>query len=214
MSTMTRSSRTTLSSYRVALFATQRLTCSISRFEEITDESAQKPESKESKKRPREEEPEEPKLSKAQHKKQNKKQKAEDGKAVPTGTEKAAEVKGQPKKKEQSKKEEKPKEEKSKGKVNGEPKTLAGGLVVQDHKTGTGPAAKAGNLVRVRYVGKLQNGKIFDQNTKGEPVCSFFFPFILSCNPNAFFRVVQVQAWQGRGHQGMGPGYCRNASRW
>lgn len=69
--------------------------------------------------------------------------------------------------------------EKGKGKVNGEAKTLEGGLKIQDHKVGSGPAAKSGNLVKVRYVGKLQNGKIFDSNTKGEPVShNFSHPII------------------------------------
>ena len=36
-------------------------------------------------------------------------------------------------------------------------------------KSGTGPTAKAGNRVSMRYVGKLQNGSIFDANTKGKP---------------------------------------------
>ena len=36
-------------------------------------------------------------------------------------------------------------------------------------KSGTGPIAKAGNRVSMRYVGKLQTGSIFDANTKGKP---------------------------------------------
>lgn len=32
-----------------------------------------------------------------------------------------------------------------------------------------GPVAKPGNRVSMRYVGKLQNGSIFDSNTKGRP---------------------------------------------
>ncbi|KIP06138.1 hypothetical protein PHLGIDRAFT_24709 [Phlebiopsis gigantea 11061_1 CR5-6] len=131
------------------------------RFEEVADEpaQAQKPESK---KRARESdatENDDSKLSKTAQKKLNKKLKAEGGKAVPAGDE--AE-KPKDKKKEQPKKEEKSKEAE---KV----KTLDGGLKIQDHKVGTGPAAKSGNLVRVRYVGKLPNGKIFDSNTKGDP---------------------------------------------
>lgn len=114
----------------------------------------------------------------------NKKLKAEGGKAVPTGTEQNGDAKSTEKpskkdKKDQSKKEEKGKEaEKGKGKVSGEVKTLDGGLKTQDHKVGSGPAAKTGNLVRVRYVGKLQSGKIFDSNTKGEPVSRHTCPFL------------------------------------
>ncbi|GJE87440.1 FKBP-like protein [Phanerochaete sordida] len=147
------------------------------RFEEITDETTTTTTTTvkaDSKKRPRDSdvvETDEPKLSKAQQKKLNKKLKAEDGKAVPTGTEKkeAEKPKAEDKKKEkkeQPKKEEKKEAEKKKA---AEVKTLDGGLKIQDHKVGSGPAARPGNLVKVRYVGKLQNGKIFDSNTKGDP---------------------------------------------
>jgi len=47
--------------------------------------------------------------------------------------------------------------------------TLANGLVIEDNKTGTGAAAKSGQRVQMRYIGRLSNGKIFDQNTKGAP---------------------------------------------
>ena len=46
---------------------------------------------------------------------------------------------------------------------------LPSGLVIEDKKTGTGPMAKPGNRVSMRYVGKLQNGSVFDSNTKGRP---------------------------------------------
>ncbi len=46
---------------------------------------------------------------------------------------------------------------------------LASGLLIEDKKTGTGPMAKPGNRVSMRYVGKLQNGSVFDSNTKGRP---------------------------------------------
>jgi FKBP-type peptidyl-prolyl cis-trans isomerase len=49
-------------------------------------------------------------------------------------------------------------------------RTIAGGIVVEDAKTGTGPQAKKGSTVRMRYVGKLTNGKVFDKNTGGKPV--------------------------------------------
>ncbi|WFD35939.1 hypothetical protein MCUN1_002810 [Malassezia cuniculi] len=39
----------------------------------------------------------------------------------------------------------------------------------KDKKTGSGPVAKPGSRVSMRYVGKLQNGSIFDSNTKGRP---------------------------------------------
>ncbi|CUA75428.1 peptidylprolyl isomerase [Rhizoctonia solani] len=72
----------------------------------------------------------------------------------------------------------KPAEKKEGGKKDGEkkkksePKTLPGGVVIEDKKVGSGPAAKAGKKVGMRYIGRLKNGKVFDSNTKGKP---FFF---------------------------------------
>ena len=100
-------------------------------------------------------------MSKAE-KKKNKKQKAEGGVAVPAGEESS------------EKKEEKKEEKEKKGKkVADEPKTkeLPGGIKIKDSKVGTGPQAKKGNTVLMRYIGKLQNGKVFDKNVKGKPVC-------------------------------------------
>lgn len=48
--------------------------------------------------------------------------------------------------------------------------TLANGVVVEEHKVGTGPKAKNGSKLGIRYIGKLaKNGKEFDKNTKGTP---------------------------------------------
>ena len=53
--------------------------------------------------------------------------------------------------------------------------TLANGVVVEEHKAGSGPKAKNGTKLAIRYIGKLvKNGKEFDKNTKGKP-----FRFIL-----------------------------------
>ncbi|PWN47204.1 hypothetical protein IE53DRAFT_390660 [Violaceomyces palustris] len=49
---------------------------------------------------------------------------------------------------------------------------LPSGLVIEDKKVGTGPTAKPGQKVGMRYVGKLQSGKVFDQCVKGKP---FYF---------------------------------------
>ncbi|KAF3928228.1 hypothetical protein AA313_de0207170 [Arthrobotrys entomopaga] len=43
------------------------------------------------------------------------------------------------------------------------------GVKIEDHKLGTGPEAKKGQKVSMRYIGKLTNGKIFDSNKKGKP---------------------------------------------
>lgn len=48
-------------------------------------------------------------------------------------------------------------------------RTLPSGLVIEDVTLGTGPVAKAGRQLGVRYIGKLANGKTFDSNTKGPP---------------------------------------------
>ncbi|QRV79330.1 FKBP-type peptidyl-prolyl cis-trans isomerase [Ceratobasidium sp. AG-Ba] len=63
-------------------------------------------------------------------------------------------------------------EKKKKSCYQSEPRTLAGGLIIEDTKVGTGPVAKAGKKIGMRYIGRLKNGKIFDSNTKGKP---FFF---------------------------------------
>lgn len=39
------------------------------------------------------------------------------------------------------------------------------GLVVQDESIGTGETAQAGDTVSIRYIGKLQDGTIFDQSS-------------------------------------------------
>lgn len=136
--------------------------------------------SKDSKKRPRESDvadADESKPSKAEKKKANKKLKAdESGKAVPTAKDEIpaeAKVNGEDKKKDKKKKDKKGKDGETKQDGKGETKVLAGGLKVQDHKVGTGPQAKKGDTVGVRYVGKLDNGKVFDSNTKGKPVSCF-----------------------------------------
>ncbi|XP_057373736.1 46 kDa FK506-binding nuclear protein-like isoform X2 [Daphnia carinata] len=47
-------------------------------------------------------------------------------------------------------------------------KTLPGGLIIEDVKTGNGPESKKGDKVAVYYCGKLaKNGKQFDQSNKG-----------------------------------------------
>ena len=43
------------------------------------------------------------------------------------------------------------------------------GVTVDDKTVGSGPMAKAGQKVSMRYIGKLDNGKVFDSNTKGKP---------------------------------------------
>jgi FK506-binding nuclear protein len=43
------------------------------------------------------------------------------------------------------------------------------GVTIDDRKIGTGPAAKKGDRVGMRYIGKFLDGKVFDSNKKGTP---------------------------------------------
>jgi len=117
-------------------------------------------------------------VSNISDKKANKKLKSETGSAVPVSTEGA----GGEKRKERKKKEKKvegveadapaatssPDKEKP-TKKSGPLQELDGGLKFRDITVGTGKQAKAGNTVSMRYIGKLENGKVFDSNTKGKP---------------------------------------------
>jgi FK506-binding nuclear protein len=117
-------------------------------------------------------------LSKSQQKKLNKKLKADGGKVVPTGS--GDDEKKTKKEKKEKKEKQKAKEEvKDDGEAEGKEKekkgaaatkTLHGGVQVTDIKIGTGPQAKNGKTASIRYIGKLSNGKIFDQSVGGKAV--------------------------------------------
>lgn len=47
------------------------------------------------------------------------------------------------------------------------------GIFVKDITVGTGPAARAGQLVRVHYVGTLMDGRQFDANVGSTPPMAF-----------------------------------------
>lgn len=127
------------------------------------------------------------KLSKNARKRLNKKLKGDEGEAVAAPVEKKAAVpvakapvsgeKTKAKVEVTDKRGKKVTEEKEAVKKDGKEvaqKTkTASGLIIEDQKQGTGVAAKAGNRVGMRYVGRLQGkGTVFDSNTKGKP---FFF---------------------------------------
>ncbi|KAF2083638.1 hypothetical protein K490DRAFT_76412 [Saccharata proteae CBS 121410] len=61
------------------------------------------------------------------------------------------------------------KEEKKDDKKSGLGIKMVNGVKVDDKKLGTGPAAKKGDRIGMRYIGKLENGKVFDSNKKGKP---------------------------------------------
>ena len=140
-----------------------------SRFEEVKDD-----EPKKSQKRLRESDVTD---VPTKNDKKSKKLKAEDGKAVAAETDKKGGGEKEVAKEEGGKKEKKDKKEKKKvANAEGEQsvlnkQTTAGGVIVEDFKIGTGPMAKKGNTVQMRYIGKLTDGKEFDKNTKGKPVC-------------------------------------------
>ena len=102
--------------------------------------------------------------------------KAEDGKAIAAETDKKKEGREEEAKEEVGKKEKKKEKKEKKKAANAEgekslaKQTTAGGVIIEDAKIGTGPMAKKGNTVQMRYIGKLTDGKEFDKNTKGKPV--------------------------------------------
>ncbi|KAG2132436.1 uncharacterized protein EDB93DRAFT_905504 [Suillus bovinus] len=136
------------------------------RFEELSEDEPKAEEPKPSK-RPRDDamDTDEQPAEKVSKKKKAKKQKGEDGKAIPvTVEEKAAEPKGEKEEKKVDKKEKK--KQKAEEKAY---KELAGGVKIRDVKSGDGKTAKNGARVSMRYIGKLQNGTVFDKNTQGKP---------------------------------------------
>ncbi|KIK45116.1 hypothetical protein CY34DRAFT_801970 [Suillus luteus UH-Slu-Lm8-n1] len=144
------------------------------RFEELSDLAEDEPKAEQAKpsKRPRDDamDTDEQPVEKVSKKKKAKKQKGEDGKAIPVAAEeKAAEPKGEKEEEKKADKKDKKKQKGSEEKKGGASKELAGGVKIRDVKTGDGKAAKNGARVSMRYIGKLQNGKVFDQNTKGKP---------------------------------------------
>ncbi|KDR75777.1 hypothetical protein GALMADRAFT_248463 [Galerina marginata CBS 339.88] len=139
-----------------------------SRFEEVEEGESPK-----TAKRPRESDIADETKPESASKKKNKKLKTDEGNALPAPVEE--EKKDKKKKDKKDKKDKTPTiETKEKKDDKGEKtpsakKTVAGGIIIQDAKIGTGPMAKKGNAVRMRYIGKLTNGKEFDRNVSGKP---------------------------------------------
>ncbi|KAL9938538.1 hypothetical protein V8E36_002257 [Tilletia maclaganii] len=102
-----------------------------------------------------------------------KEKEAESAPAVAAAVAAAAATAGKKEKAEAAKKQEKAKPAAAAAPAKGPKKTTtATGLVIEDVKVGTGPQAKPGQRVGMRYIGKLTNGKPFDANTSGKP---FYF---------------------------------------
>jgi len=105
--------------------------------------------------------------------KNEKKRAAEQAAATSNKKQKAQEQAKKPEAKKPEAKKPEPKKQEPKKE---EPKVtkLANGLIIEDIKVGTGPKAKSGQRIGMRYIGKLKNGKVFDKNVSGKP-----FNFIL-----------------------------------
>ncbi|KDQ21908.1 hypothetical protein BOTBODRAFT_26316 [Botryobasidium botryosum FD-172 SS1] len=158
-----------------------------SRFEELDDAKPEPANGKKRKTTDAMDEDEAPAIHLS--KSQKKKLKAAGGLAIPAGEgkkEKKAEVKkdgakkeakkDEPKKAEVTKKDGKKdgkeahKEKKEgKDKKSGKKYTTPSGLVIEDHFVGDGPAARIGQRLKMRYILKLDNGKVIDKNTAGTP---------------------------------------------
>lgn len=59
------------------------------------------------------------------------------------------------------------------------------GVEIDDRKIGTGPAAKKGNKVEMRYIGKLENGKMFDGKQQPEEAIPSNNPQVISSADSA-----------------------------
>ena len=100
-------------------------------------------------------------------------------------------------------------------KETAKPKASLGAKVVQgvkidDKKLGTGPAAKKGSKVGMRYIGKLTDGKVFD--------CEFTQFVTQEAGANGLTseqirQTVPIHYWGWFRHQGLGHWCCRYAGR-
>jgi len=93
-----------------------------------------------------------------------------------------ADVEEQPKSKKEKKKEKKEKEKagdktdesspakpETKEKSKTDKHTTKSGVIVDVRAPGKGPVSKPGQRLKMRYIGKLADGSVFDKNTKGAP---------------------------------------------
>lgn len=193
---------------------------------------------KDSKKRPAESEDEptlddlisktngEPKLSKKQAKKlkKNDGQAAAGAQEIPIKAEKPADKKVEPPNSDKKKvafaknleqgptgspKVEAPKPMKKEEAPKG-PRNVSG-VTVDDKKEGKGKAAKKGDRVEMRYIGKLKDGKVFDCTWPALTLC---LDHTLTIHSKQEGQALLLQAWKGRSHQGLGHRRRRHDSWW
>jgi len=150
-----------------------------SRFEDVDEQPSK------SLKRARDaDDSESPKASKS-----DKKKKLNEGSGKPVSAPEVEQDKKDKKKQEKSKEKKEEKEvEKKEPATSKKPveREVAGGVKVLDTKIGNGPMAKKGNKVLMRYIGRLSDGKVFDKNVKGNPVCDCS-PLVIM-NPDRCFQ--------------------------
>ncbi|KAG8944272.1 peptidylprolyl isomerase fpr4 [Tulasnella sp. 424] len=127
-------------------------------IEEVKEKEVVTKSEKKDKKRPRESTEGEAEVE-VSKKDKKKKQKLESGAAAP--------VNGDAEKKESKKEDKKEKDGKKEKKKT--IRTTKSGVTVDVRTEGKGPAAKNGQKLSMRYIGKLQNGHVFDKNVKGSP---------------------------------------------
>jgi FK506-binding nuclear protein len=88
------------------------------------------------------------------------------------------------------------------------------GVKIDDKKLGKGPAAKSGNTVAMRYIGKFEDGKVFDCKS------SQLFQFFRALQHSNSFDSQQegqaflIQARQRRSHQRLGYWHCWHGCWW
>lgn len=85
------------------------------------------------------------------------------------------------------------------------------GVTIDDKKLGKGPAAKKGDKVGMRYIGKLQNGAVFDCKSN-----LIYLPEVpeLMTHSQQEWQAVHVQARCRGGHQGLGYWCSWHVSWW
>jgi FK506-binding nuclear protein len=84
------------------------------------------------------------------------------------------------------------------------------GVQIEDRKNGTGPSAKKGDRVGMRYIGKLKNGKMFDCTYSSFPWFELPTNYIHSQQEG---QAIQLQDGNWRSHQGLGY-WCRRHGSW
>lgn len=87
----------------------------------------------------------------------------------------------------------------AKEKADNKPKTgvkVVQGVTIDDRKIGTGRTVKAGDKVGMRYIGKLENGKVFDGRSRS-PLVNDVSGIVNRGNSQQEGTSFHLQDWQG-----------------